>query len=69
MSNGRPFRRVHRLLHDLMEQTEDQPIAGGCDTCDAYQTVSSELEGGVYSLIVHHDAWCPRWRARNAGTN
>ena len=68
MSNGRPFRKVHRLLGDLFGQTEDQPISGGCEACNAFQTVE-EIEAGVYSLIVHHDDWCPFLRAREAGMN
>lgn len=33
-------------------------IPGGCDQCDAYQTVTP-VEVGVWSLTVHHDDWCP----------
>ena len=65
---GQPPRKVHRLLDDLFEQTDDQPIPGGCEMCDAFQTIE-ELDGGLYSLIVHHDDWCPFLRARGAGAN
>lgn len=33
-------------------------IPGGCDHCDAYQTVEP-LSPGVWSLGIHHDDWCP----------
>jgi len=37
-------------------------IPGGCDDCDAYQTVArrpNDTWGGVYVLTVHHDDECP----------
>jgi hypothetical protein len=55
-------------LEDLFSQIEDQPIPGGCDVCDAYQTVET-LTPGVHSLTVHHDDWCPVLRARKADAN
>jgi hypothetical protein len=33
-------------------------IAGGCDSCDAYQTVRA-VEPGLWTVTVHHDDWCP----------
>lgn len=56
------------VLDDLFGQIEDQPMPGGCDQCDAYQTVV-EVTPGVHSLTVHHDDWCPFFRARNAASN
>jgi len=55
-------------LDDLFGQSENEPIPGGCDRCDAYQTVD-ELAPNVYGLTVHHDEWCPLLRAKTAGTN
>lgn len=55
-------------LEDLFNQIEDEPIPGGCDQCDAYQTVVT-LSPGVHSLTVHHDDWCPALRAMKAGAN
>ena len=55
-------------LNDVLKQFGDQPVPGGCDTCDAYQTIS-EVMPGVHSLIVHHDDWCPFLRATQAGAN
>ncbi len=68
MSNGRPFRRSHRSMGDLFSQVEDQPIPGGCDACNAFQTVTT-IDTGIHSLTVHHDDWCPLLRSRYAGTN
>jgi hypothetical protein len=36
-------------------------IPGGCDSCDAYQTVAP-LAAGVWHLNIHHDEWCPELR-------
>ena len=68
MGDDRPPRRVHRLLDDLHEQTEDEPIPGGCERCNAYQTVE-KVEDAMYALVVHHDAWCSFLRAREARAN
>ena len=50
-----------------------QQIPGGCDHCDAYQTVKpagdyfADVAGIKYDLegcfvcSVHHDDWCPWW--------
>lgn len=32
-------------------------IPGGCDGCDAYQTITSTPVG--WRILVHHDSWCP----------
>jgi hypothetical protein len=35
-------------------------IAGGCDHCDAYQTVHANYWGpNAHRLSIHHDDWCP----------
>ena len=39
-----------------------QRLPGGCDDCDAYQTLErqpNDAWGGVYVLTVHHDDGCP----------
>jgi hypothetical protein len=56
------------VLDDLFGQIEDRPIPGGCDECDAYQTVESP-EPGIHLIHVHHDDWCPRLRAMKARGN
>ena len=55
-------------LDDLFGQTQHRPIPGGCDACDAYQTIQVESPG-VYVMNVHHDDLCPVLRSREAGTN
>ncbi len=45
-------------------------IPGGCDRCDAYQTMTEDhVLPGVWHLTVHHDDDCPAMRARKAGAN
>jgi hypothetical protein len=39
-------------------------ILGGCDACDAYQTMSGG--DGVFMLTVHHDEGCPFLAQREA---
>ena len=36
-------------------------IPGGCDQCNAYQTVTSPAYGhaSITAVTVHHDDWCP----------
>jgi hypothetical protein len=43
-------------------------IPGGCEVCDAYQTVAPAV-AGVWTITVHHDDWCPQLArmARAAG--
>jgi hypothetical protein len=55
-------------LQHLFDSLAGQELPGGCPDCDAYQEMT-ELQPGVWSLIVFHDDDCPQWRARNAGTN
>lgn len=52
-----------------------QQVPGGCDYCDAYQTVRDEImpvdifpaaegieaNGGGWSIVIHHDDGCPYW--------
>lgn len=55
-------------LDDLFDRAEGTKIPGGCDRCDAYQTVESSLLG-VYIIRVHHDDWCPFLRQHRAHDN
>lgn len=61
MSNGRPFRRSHaqEQAADLLGPLDGARIPGGCETCDAYQTVHPESTG-VWTIDIHHDSDCPR---------
>jgi hypothetical protein len=53
---------------DLFRKVHGKQIPGGCDTCDAFQTMD-EVSHGVHMLTVHHDDDCPTLRAMNADTN
>jgi hypothetical protein len=55
-------------LEDLFSQVEDQPIPGGCDTCDASQTIRV-VSPGVWVMDVVHEDWCTVPRAADAETN
>ena len=55
MSNARSFRRC---LVNVLGPLDGEQIPGGCDTCDAYQTVRPKA-AGVWVLTVHHDTGCP----------
>lgn len=43
----------------------DGRIAGGCDQCDAYQTLDASM-APLLRLTVHHDDWCPMVRPNRA---
>jgi hypothetical protein len=45
---------------DFLAQLVGQKIAGGCDDCDAYQTVEQDPQCSyLWTLHVHHDDTCP----------
>ena len=48
---------------DLLLQFIGLQIYGGCESCDAVQTVAARGPG-VYVLTVHHDEWCPEQQVR-----
>ncbi len=61
MSNRKRPDRNKTALDTIAVAVGNQRISGGCDDCDAYQTV--EPSGpGVYVLTVHHDPSCPYYR-------
>lgn len=45
---------IRRLLASL----DGTQIPGGCERCDAYQTMRVGING-VHHVTVHHDDWCP----------
>lgn len=53
---------------ELFEPTEDRPIPGGCEVCDAFQ-VMERLGDGMWVMHVAHDEWCPVLKAMHAGAN
>jgi len=68
MSNGRPYRRRHHYpVADILGPLDGAEIPGGCDTCDAYQTVHP-VKAGIWQIVVHHDDWCPTLIAHQART-
>ena len=57
-------------IGDLFRDFEDEPIRGGCDKCDAYQTMKPDpVHEGIFYLEVHHDPECPFLRKREARNN
>lgn len=44
-------------------------IPGGCEDCDAFQTVDRDTEEpAIWHVRVHHDDWCPTLaRKKRAG--
>jgi len=57
-------------MSGVFEQTEDQPIEGGCRYCDAYRILVPMPDApGVFTLTVFHDDGCVVLRSRNAEAN
>jgi hypothetical protein len=54
-------------VRDLLDSFAGIEIAGGCDDCDAHQTIE-RLDIGVYVNHVHHDDTCPWWIRYQAAT-
>jgi hypothetical protein len=45
-------------IRDLLRSLIPKVVPGGCDACDAYQTMD-EAHPGVFVSTVHHDDDCP----------
>ena len=41
---------------ELLRCIHATEMPGGCDTCDAYQTMGEQ--DGIFVITVHHDDWC-----------
>jgi hypothetical protein len=57
-------------MANLLGPLDGAEIAGGCDDCDAYQTVRAD-SAGVWVFTVHHDDDCPTWlrmQGKDAGS-
>jgi hypothetical protein len=56
-------------LTELFEAMAGRHIEGGCDDCNAYQTMMTRQDG-IHVLTIHHDDTCPflqaRWASREA---
>ncbi len=49
----------------LIRAQDGARIPGGCDHCDAYQTITADKWGpNAHGITVHHDDWCPWLNAR-----
>jgi hypothetical protein len=48
-------------LANVLGPLDGAQIPGGCDWCNAYQTVRAET-AGFWHITTHHDDWCP-WLA------
>jgi hypothetical protein len=64
-AHRRPRRRPRRRLSEGQERLlerlgplDGQRVPGGCEHCDAYQTVRP-VSAGMWSISIHHDDWCP----------
>lgn len=47
-------------IRETFARMDGAKIPGGCDECDAYQSMSVDTDG-ICHLTVHHDDWCPWW--------
>ena len=68
--SARPKRKrppLGDVLLPILGPLDGARIPGGCDECDAYQTVSV-VEAGVWSCTVHHDEGCPCPAARGGAS-
>jgi hypothetical protein len=47
-------------LRAMVDQLDGAAVRGGCDHCDAYQTMDEDPDlPRIFHLRVHHDDWCP----------
>lgn len=57
-------------LSSFFASLADQELAGGCDQCEAVQTLVEDTRYvGVWHLTISHDDDCPVLRAMTAGSN
>jgi hypothetical protein len=67
MSNRRHLKPPQRPQHPVSAQLaalDGAEIPGGCESCDAYQTVHANDGGAdLHRITIHHDGDCPRWAA------
>jgi ribosomal protein L37AE/L43A len=45
-------------LRDLLAPLDGRRIPGGCEHCDAYQTVRP-MADGIWACVISHDNSCP----------
>ena len=67
MSNRRKLPRRQSPVDALIASLDGARLPGGCDSCDAWHTVSAYGIGGViHHIRVYHDASCPLLAAHAA---
>jgi len=49
---------AQRRMQELLGPLDGAQIPGGCDTCDAYQTIEP-MSAGIWTVTVVHDDDCP----------
>lgn len=54
----RAAQRPDNSIRQYLASLDGARIPGGCDDCDAYQTVDA-THAPLFVLNVHHDATCP----------
>lgn len=55
MSNRKKLRRT-KPASMLIRAHDGVRIPGGCDTCNAYQSIRADAHGAnVHAITVHHD--------------
>lgn len=59
--SGSSFYRNRNPL-DFLNALDGARIPGGCEDCDAEQTVDATA-APIYQVTVHHDNTCPAYRA------
>lgn len=45
-------------IANVLSAMDGAEIPGGCELCDAIQVVRND-GGGVFTIEVQHDEWCP----------
>jgi hypothetical protein len=50
--------RTQQQIAAILGPLDGEQTPGGCDKCDAYQTVEP-VTAGVWTITVHHDEDCP----------
>jgi hypothetical protein len=62
---------IREQLIRILGPLQGAKIPGGCEWCDAFQTVEP-IKAGAWKITVHHDPGCTwfsasrRWRGRAA---
>jgi hypothetical protein len=54
---ARPLSPAQTAMARALGSLDGARIAGGCDSCDAYQT-ARPASPGVWRITVHHDEGC-----------